>query len=63
MNSEKKTDVQGHVMELRRLRAEEKTLEKMLTEAKGQLTNLQIEALEIKSRIRTTRKTNANDVQ
>lgn len=58
MDSEKKTDVQGYVMELRRLRAEEKTLDKMLTDAKAQLTNLQIEALEIKSRIRTTRKTN-----
>ena len=48
-------EIQGSVSELRRLRNEERTLEKMLTEAKSQLMNLEVEALEIKSRMRNTR--------
>ena len=44
--------IQGSTMELRKLRTEERMLEKMLKEANTQLTQLKVEALEIKNRTR-----------
>ena len=44
--------IQGSTMELRKLRIEERMLDKLLKEANTQLTQLKVEALEIKNRTR-----------
>lgn len=45
-------EIQKRGTELRKLRNEERVLLKVLKEANGQLTQLQVEALEIRSRTR-----------
>lgn len=49
MPKEKKlaTVIQSRTMELRKLKVEERMLEKLLSEANEQLTKLQVEALEL----------------
>ena len=48
----KANDIQGSTVELRKLRTEERMLERLLKEANVQLTQLKVEALEIKNRTR-----------
>ena len=48
-------DIQGCTLELRKLRTEERMLEKLHKEANVQLTQLKVEALEIKNRTRQVR--------
>ena len=54
MASTSLSELQRRYTERARLKAEEKDLVKMIDKTKAQLTQLQVEALEIKSRIRTT---------
>jgi len=49
-----RADLTAHTVELRQLRMEEKMLRKVLDECSGQLTQLQVEALELKARMRST---------
>ena len=53
-NKNVELEVQKRSNELRKLKTEERVMRSMLDEAQGQLTKLQYEALEIKSRIRGT---------
>ena len=57
MPDEKSTNVvQGRTMELRKLKAEERMLEKLISESSAQLTKLQVEAVEIKMRMSKSNK-------
>ena len=56
VNKNAELEVQKRSNELRKLKTEERVMRSMLDEAQGQLTKLQYEALEIKSRIRGTAK-------
>ena len=49
-----KADLTAYTVELRQLRMEEKMLRKVMDECSGQLTQLQVEALELKARMRST---------
>ena len=55
-------DIQECTLELRKLRTEERMLEKLLKEANGQLTQLKVEALEIKNRTRQVRQQPAEHI-
>ena len=61
VNKNAELEVQKRSNELRKLKTEERVMRSMLDEAQGQLTKLQYEALEIKSRIRGTAKQQAPD--
>jgi len=49
-----KADLSAYTIELRQLRMEEKAMRKVFEECSGQLTQLQVEALELKARMRST---------
>ena len=61
VNKNAELEVQKRSNELRKLKTEERVMRSMLDEAQNQLTKLQFEALEIKSRIRGTAKQQAPD--
>ena len=61
VNKNAELEVQKRSNELRKLKTEERIMRSMLDEAQNQLTKLQFEALEIKSRIRGTAKQQAPD--
>ena len=60
-----KADLTAHTVALRQLRMEEKMLRKVMDECAGQLTQLQVEALELKARMRSTdiKKTTDDDLK